>query len=60
MTAYLDGWDVRQALGLLSPGFEITMRTIGGAGAQPIVGDWDGDGRRRPRLVPRGRRWPCG
>jgi stage II sporulation protein D len=45
VTAYVDGWDVRQALGLLSPGFTITMRRAGGAGAQPIVGDWNGDGR---------------
>ena len=45
VTAYVDGWDVRQALGLLSPGFTITMRRTGGPGAQPIVGDWVGDGR---------------
>jgi SpoIID/LytB domain protein len=44
-TSYVEGWDVRQALGLLSPGFTIAMRRTGGAGAQPLVGDWDGDGR---------------
>jgi stage II sporulation protein D len=49
VTSYLDGWDVRQALGLLSPGFEITTSThIGGAAATPIVGDWNGDGRDEP------------
>jgi SpoIID/LytB domain protein len=44
-TSYVDGWDVRQALGLLSPGFTIAMRRTGGAAAQPLVGDWDGDGK---------------
>jgi SpoIID/LytB domain protein len=44
-TSYVDGWDVRQSLGLLSPGFAITMRATGGPGAQPLVGDWNGDGR---------------
>lgn len=48
VTSYLSGWDVRQALGLLSPGFTIRMTTIGGDGAQPIVGDWDGDGDTDP------------
>jgi stage II sporulation protein D len=43
-TTYLEGWDVREAFGLLSPGFTITAARIGGAGAQPLVGDWDGDG----------------
>ncbi|HVE29814.1 MAG TPA: SpoIID/LytB domain-containing protein, partial [Mycobacteriales bacterium] len=43
-TSYVDGWDVRQALGLLSPGFTITMRRTGGPAAQPLVGDWNGDG----------------
>jgi peptidoglycan hydrolase-like amidase len=43
-TSYVDGWDVRQALGLLSPGFTIAMRRTGGPAAQPLVGDWDGDG----------------
>lgn len=47
-TAYVDGWDVRQSLGLLSPGFTIAMRPTGGAGAQPLVGDWNGDGRDDP------------
>lgn len=45
VTTYVEGWDVRQAFGLLSPGFEISMRRIGGPAATPIVGDWDGDGR---------------
>jgi SpoIID/LytB domain protein len=44
----LEGWDVREALGLLSPGFTVATRTIGGAGAQPLSGDWDGDGRDEP------------
>ena len=44
-TSYVDGWDVRQALGLLSPGFTIAMRRTGGPAAQPLVGDWDGDGK---------------
>jgi stage II sporulation protein D len=48
VTTYLDGWDVRQALGLLSPGFEISTAHIGGAAATPIVGDWDGDGTDDP------------
>jgi len=48
VTTYLEGWDVRTALGLLSPGFEITTSTIGGSGAVPIVGDWDGDGTDDP------------
>ena len=52
VTTYLDGWDVRQALGLLSPGFEITMRTIGGVGARRSSATGTGTARR-PRLVPR-------
>lgn len=44
VSTYVDGWDVRQALGLRSPGFEISVRAIGGPGAVPVVGDWDGDG----------------
>ncbi|MDQ1671425.1 MAG: hypothetical protein QOE40_3486 [Actinomycetota bacterium] len=48
VTAYVDGWDVRQALGLLSPGFEISIGRIGGPAATPLVGDWDGDGRDEP------------
>jgi SpoIID/LytB domain protein len=43
-TTYVDGWDVRQALGLLSPGFTITMRRTGGPAATPLIGDWNGDG----------------
>jgi stage II sporulation protein D len=43
-TTYLEGWDVREAFGLLSPGFTISTARVGGAGAQPLVGDWDGDG----------------
>jgi len=45
VTRALDGWDVRQSLGLLSPGFEISVRTVGGPGAVPLVGDWNGDSR---------------
>ena len=47
-TSYLDGWDVRQALGLLSPGFTISLRRTGGPAATPLVGDWDGDGDDDP------------
>ena len=47
-TSYVEGWDVRQALGLLSPGFTISARTLGGPAAQPLVGDWDGDGKDQP------------
>jgi len=47
-TSYVEGWDVRQALGLLSPGFTISFARLGGAGAQPIAGDWDGDGDDEP------------
>ena len=48
VTTYLDGWNVRQSLGLLSPGFEISTAHIGGAAATPIVGDWNGDGADDP------------
>jgi SpoIID/LytB domain protein len=48
VTTRVEGWDVRQALGLLSPGFEISIRRIGGTAATPIAGDWDGDGRDEP------------
>ncbi len=44
-TTYVEGWDVREALGLLSPGFTIAMRRTGGPAARPLVGDWNGDGR---------------
>ena len=44
LTTYVEGWDVREAFGLLSPGFTISTARTGGAGAQPLVGDWDGDG----------------
>ena len=47
-TVHLDGWDVREALGLLSPGFTISMRRTGGPAAAPLVGDWDGDGDDDP------------
>ena len=47
-TAYVEGWDVREALGLLSPGFTISFARVGGKGAQPIAGDWDGDGDDEP------------
>jgi stage II sporulation protein D len=48
VTTYLDGWDVRQSLGLLSPGFEITTTQVAGPAATPIVGDWNGDGTDDP------------
>jgi stage II sporulation protein D len=48
LTTYVDGWNVRQALGLLSPGFDISTTHIGGAAATPIVGDWNGDGTDDP------------
>ncbi|MGZ4591036.1 MAG: SpoIID/LytB domain-containing protein [Actinomycetes bacterium] len=54
VTSYLTGWDVRQALGLLSPGLEISIQNIGGPSATPIVGDWDGDGRDEPGWFRRG------
>jgi SpoIID/LytB domain protein len=54
-TTYLEGWDVRQALGLLSPGFSVTSRTVGGRRAQPLVGDWDGDGSDEPGWFRNGR-----
>jgi stage II sporulation protein D len=44
VTRYIEGWDVRQAFGMRSPGFTLSTRKIGGAAAKPIVGDWDGDG----------------
>lgn len=47
-TTYLEGWDVRQALGLLSPGFTISTRKVGGSAAQPLSGDWDGNGTDEP------------
>ena len=55
VTTYLEGWDVREALGLLSPGFTVSVARIGGAGAQPLVGDWDGDGRDQPGWFRNGR-----
>jgi SpoIID/LytB domain protein len=48
VTRQVEGWDVRQALGLPSPGFTISVRRIGGATAVPVVGDWDGDGDDDP------------
>jgi SpoIID/LytB domain protein len=47
-TTYVEGWDVREAFGLLSPGFTIGMTRLGRASSQPITGDWDGDGRDEP------------
>jgi SpoIID/LytB domain protein len=47
-TSYLEGWDVREALGLLSPGFTIRMNRLGRESSQPLAGDWDGDGRDEP------------
>jgi hypothetical protein len=44
-TSYVEGWDVREALGLPSPGFTIALRRTGGPAARPLVGDWNGDGR---------------
>jgi SpoIID/LytB domain protein len=55
VTTYLDGWDVREALGLLSPGFTVSVARIGGPGAQPLIGDWDGDGRDQPGWFRNGR-----
>ena len=55
VTAYLEGWDVRQALGLLSPGFTVSFSRLGGRNAQPLVGDWDGDGRDEPGWYRNGR-----
>lgn len=48
VTTKLEGWDVRQALGLLSPGFTVSVTRVGGKAAQPIVGDWNGDGVDEP------------
>lgn len=48
VTAYIEGWDVREALGLLSPGFTISSARLGGDRAQPLAGDWDGDGDDEP------------
>lgn len=45
VTKYMTGWDVRQALGLLSPGFTVQVYGIGGSGAVAVSGDWNGDGR---------------
>ena len=47
-TAYVEGWDVREALGLLSPGFTVSFARVGGRAAQPLTGDWDGDGDDEP------------
>jgi stage II sporulation protein D len=44
VSVHISGWDVRQALGLLSPNFVVTMSTAD----QPITGDWDGDGDDDP------------
>ena len=54
-TTYVEGWDVREAFGLLSPGFTISTARTGGAGAQPLVGDWDGDGVDQPGWFRNGR-----
>ncbi len=54
-TTRLEGWDVRQALGLLSPGFTISTGKVGGRKAQPVVGDWDGDGDDDPGWFRNGR-----
>ncbi len=45
VTKHMTGWDVRQALGLLSPGFTVQVNGIGGSGAIAISGDWNGDRR---------------
>jgi SpoIID/LytB domain protein len=47
-TAYVEGWDVREAFGLLSPGFTVSFTRVGGPKAQPLAGDWDGDGDDEP------------
>ncbi|MGH8892335.1 MAG: SpoIID/LytB domain-containing protein [Actinomycetes bacterium] len=47
-TSYVEGWDVREALGLLSPGFTIRFTKLGGRTAQPLTGDWNGDGTDEP------------
>ena len=47
-TTLFEGWDVRTKLGLPSPGFTVSVRPIGGPAAQPLVGDWDGDGDSDP------------
>ncbi len=47
-TTYVEGWDVREALGLLSPGFTVSFARVGGRAAQPLTGDWDGDGDDEP------------
>lgn len=50
-TVSYDGWDAMQALrrvaggAVRSPGFTFQVLTIGGPGAQPLMGDWDGDGK---------------
>ena len=54
-TTYVEGWDVREAFGLLSPGFTISTARTGGAGAQPLAGDWDGDGVDQPGWFRNGR-----
>ena len=46
---------MRQALGLLSPGFTVSFARLGGRSAQPLVGDWDGDGRDEPGWYRNGR-----
>jgi SpoIID/LytB domain protein len=43
-TREIAGNTVRSAFGLKSPGFRIRL-AVGGSGATPIAGDWDGDGR---------------
>ena len=48
VTTYVEGWDVREALGLLSPGFTISYPRLGGPRGQPLAGDWDGDGDAEP------------
>ena len=62
VTLSFDGNDVRGALGLKSPGFTVRM-SWGGASAQPIAGDWDGDGRTDLGWFKNGYvalRWPDG
>jgi len=54
VTTYVEGWDVREALGLLSPGFTVSYARVGGRRAQPIAGDWDGDGTDQPGWFRRG------
>ncbi len=43
-TKAFQGFQIKRALGLRSPSFTVRVLTIGGTGAVPLAGDWDGDG----------------